>query len=150
MAGRLERAGQAGAGVLAYAALRRLGFEDRAAQVLEPSDVLPQVGQGALAIECREDDEETRWVLGQIDNPKAHAAVRAERAFLGTLGGGCNMPVGALATWVTPAQLQVEGLIASLDGRVVLRHRVVGGDPEEAGRRLATELLDDCGGRSLL
>lgn len=146
---RVEKAAYHDGAVMSYAALVRSGLDGHAAEVLDPAVMLPQVGQGALAVECAADDEETRLRLAAIDEPAVRRAVSAERAFLAELGGDCNLPAGALAK---PAgdRLRVEGLLASLDGHVVLRHSVEGDDPEEAGRRLARELLDDRGGRALL
>lgn len=154
IATRLERAAGFDAIVVAVAALARLGLEDRVAEVLPTNGVLPQVGQGALAVECRADDDATRAALFAIDDPGAHTAVRAERAFLAELGGGCNLPCGALATVAVGADgdeaVTIEGLLASLDGRVVLRARETGANPEAAGARVARALLDDRGGSALM
>jgi hydroxymethylbilane synthase len=151
---RLEKAMAFDGAVVAAAALDRLGLADRIAERLDPSVVLPQVGQGALAVECRADDEEIRQRLAAIDDSRAHRAVDAERAFLAELGGGCNLPSGAYAQQ-DGAQRDGEGVVleamlASLDGRVVLR--VSGGDddPVRLGRELARRLLDENGGRALL
>ena len=76
----------------------RLGLTDHADEYLEPSVMLPQVGQGALAVECRSDDDETHARVGAIDDARVHVAVAAERAYLAELGGGCDLPCGALAT----------------------------------------------------
>ncbi|MGH8977027.1 MAG: hydroxymethylbilane synthase [Acidimicrobiia bacterium] len=135
--------------VVAYAALDRLGLTDRVAEVLEPSVLLPQVAQGALAVECRRDDDDTRARLAAIDDEIAHRAVRAERAFLADLGGGCDLPCGALAT-ITGDTITMDALLASLDGHVVLRTTVEGADPVDVGTGAADELLDGCGGRALL
>jgi len=165
MATRLERAGREGAGVVAVAALVRLGLTSHIAEVLEPATLLPQVAQGALAVECREDDLEVRTRLQEIDDAAAHRAVAAERAFLAALGSGCSLPVGALARpsgfgaggreggesddeLELEGMLELEGLLAGRDGRVVLRRRARGSDPGELGRRLAEELLEN-GGRTL-
>jgi hydroxymethylbilane synthase len=158
MATRLERAAREGAGVVAVAALDRLGLSDRIAEVLDTAVLLPQVAQGALAVECRADDTDLLSVLAAIDNPVAHRAVTAERAFLAALDGGCTFPVGALATpsgfagadagESDSGELSLEGILASRDGRVVLRRSCVGDDPVELGRRLAGDLLDH-GGRAL-
>ena len=137
---RLEKARGFDAIVVAAAALDRLGLADRIAERLEPSVVLPQVAQGALAVECREDDAGTRERLVAIDDIDAHAAVDAERAFLAALGGGCDQPVGALAQVEGNRGIAIEGLIASLDGRVVLRTSVLDPDPLTAGRALADAL----------
>jgi hydroxymethylbilane synthase len=156
MATRLERSRHEGAGVVAVAALVRLGLESEIAEILEPGTVLPQVGQGALAVECREDDTEVREMLGLIDDPVAHRAVAAERAFLAALGSGCSLPVGALGRpsgfggWSTETgdELGLEGMVASRDGRIVLRRTARGTDPTELGARLAEDLLAH-GGRAL-
>jgi hydroxymethylbilane synthase len=152
MATRLDRARQVGAGVLALAALQRLELTAHVAQTLDPATLLPQVGQGALAVECRQDDDEVLELLGAVDDHAAHAALRAERAFLEALGGGCTLPLGALAVLVDGgANLLIDGFLASRDGRILLRRSLSGpvSDPEELGRRLTAVLLDDCGGRSL-
>jgi hydroxymethylbilane synthase len=160
MARRLERAAREGAGVVAVAALDRLGLGDRVAEVLATGTLLPPVAQGALAVECRADDNEISGLLALVDDARAHRAVTAERSFLAALGSGCSLPVGALATPSgfpadgggrapeTDDDLGLEGMMASRDGRVVLRRRCSGPDPGELGRRLAADLLDH-GGWSL-
>jgi hydroxymethylbilane synthase len=155
MATRLEKSRQEGAGVVAVAALERLGLSAEIAEILDTGVLLPQVAQGALAVECRADDVVSREFLAAIDDPVAHRAVTAERAFLAELGGGCSLPVGALASPSgAPAtggeragdgELSLEGLLASRDGRIVLRRTVSGSDPAELGRRLAADLLDHGG-----
>jgi hydroxymethylbilane synthase len=152
MATRLDRAQQVGAGVLALAALERLDLTANVAEVLDTRTLLPQVGQGALAVECRQDDVMVLELLAAVDDRAAHAAVVAERAFLGALGGGCTLPLGALAVPVDDgAELAIDGFLASRDGRILLRQRLTGpaSEPAELGRRLSRVLLDDCGGRSL-
>jgi hydroxymethylbilane synthase len=148
IATRLERVADFDAVVVAAAALVRLGLEDRAAEYLEPSVVLPQVGQGALAVECRADDDDTRARVVAIDDLLVHAAVDAERAYLAELGGGCELPCGALAR-VDGDEVAVEALLAATDGHVVLRATARHRDPAAAGRAVAAELMDH-GGRWLL
>ncbi len=145
---RLERAGDYDAIVVAAAALERLGRADRADELLDPSVMLPQVGQGALAVECRTDDAETRTRLATIDDTWAHAAVGAERAFLAQLGGGCDLPVGALAT-VDGGEIAIVALLASTDGHVVLRATARATSPVTAGTDAAADLFAR-GARSLL
>ena len=147
---RLAKASEFSAVVMAYAALDRLGKSDRAAEVLEPDVMLPQVAQGALAVECREDDDETGARLAAIEHGPSRASVDAERAFLGELGSGCDLPVGALATAEGAGRLTLTALIASLDGRVVLRHTATDRDGEALGRAVARHLLDRSGGTALL
>ena len=135
--------------VVAVAALERLGRRAEASEVLEPSVMLPQVAQGALAVECRADDDATIAILAAIDDAAAHRCVLAERAFLAELGGGCDLPVGALANLVD-GELMLTVLLASLDGRVVVRAHARGADPHATGRAAAAALLDGAGGRALL
>jgi hydroxymethylbilane synthase len=137
--------------VVAVAALDRLGLREQASEVLEPTVLLPQAAQGALAVECRADDERARARLTAIDDRTAHIEVRAERAYLAALGGGCTLPCGALAAF-DPAtgQVVLDALLAATDGHVVLRTRVVGSDPVEVGAAAARDLLDGKGGRAVL
>ena len=135
--------------VVAFAALERLGLGSEATDVLDPADVLPQVGQGALAVECRADDRATLARLSAIDDARAHRCVVAERAFLGELGGGCSLPCGALAQ-LAGDDIVLDALLASLDGVVVLRTRVQGADARDVGITAAIDLLEGKGGRRLL
>jgi hydroxymethylbilane synthase len=146
---RLRKAEGFDAIVVAAAALDRLGLSDRIAERLETSVILPQVAQGALAVECRADAADVVARLVAIDDTAAHAAVDAERAFLAELGGGCNLPCGALAT-AHGQGLAIEALLASLDGRVVIRAAADGSDPVAVGLEVANRLLDENGGRALL
>lgn len=136
---RKVRDGEFGAAVLAAAGLRRLGLEGDVAEWLSPETMLPAPGQGALAVQCRADDERVLELLAAIDDPEARAATTAERAFLRELGGGCAAPVAAFGRSIA-GKVVLEGLVASPDGiRVV---RVAGeGEPEEVGERLAREAL---------
>ena len=147
---RVAKAAEFDAVVVALAALERLGLTHRATEVLAPSAMLPQVGQGALAVECRADDTETFERLRAIDWPGARRAVEAERAFLRRLGGGCDLPCGALAADRVDGTVAIEVLLATLDGKTVLRARHEGSEPEAVGAEAARILLDDHGGRELL
>jgi hydroxymethylbilane synthase len=158
MGTRLEhvRSGQVDVVVVAAAALDRLGWADRLDERLDTSTCLPQVGQGALALECRVDDRAVRSLLGTLDDQAAHMAVTAERAFLRALGAGCTLPVAAHATVVRGAgggagagRVRLEGLIASGDGRVVVRDVLEGGDPERLGAALAALLVDEQGAAAI-
>jgi hydroxymethylbilane synthase len=146
---RVARASDHDAAVVALAALERLDLVDEHVHPLETSVLLPQVAQGALAVECRADDDATLASLQAIEDPVARRAVDAERAFLAALGGGCDRPVAALAT-VDDDGIGISGLIASLDGRIVLRDEARGEDPVAVGRAVAQTLLDRDGGRALL
>lgn len=147
---RLARAADFGAIVVAFAALLRLGLDAHVAEVLDESVLLPQVGQGALAVECRADDDSTRAVLQRIDDEHGRRTVEAERAFLNELGGGCNLPCGAHASPTADGAIELTALLASLDGRVVLRTEGRGADPHELGVAVAGRLLFDCGGAMLI
>jgi hydroxymethylbilane synthase len=136
--------------VVAVAAMERLGWMHRLTDILDPVDVLPQAGQGAIAVQCRADDEVTRALLSAIDDPESHRAVRAERSVLAGLGGSCTVPVGAWAETVPGSpELRVQGLVASGDGRVVIRMSRRGEDPELVGAEVAHALLIDGGGSGI-
>jgi hydroxymethylbilane synthase len=147
---RLDKAAQFDAIVVAAVALERLGLAGRIAEILPVTVLVPQVGQGALAIECRADDAGTRARLAAIEHTPSRRAVDAERAFLAELGGDCDLPAGAYATSGDDGEVVLQGLLASLDGRIVLRHRHAGSDPEAVGRQVARHLLDTSGGRIVL
>ena len=132
--------------VVAFAALERLGLAADATDVLDPTVLLPQVGQGALAVECREDDERARAALRAIDAVDVHRCVGAERAFLRELGGGCDLPCGALA-WLDGRRIVLDALLARLDGHVVLRTRTAGDNARDVGETAARDLLDGKGGQ---
>jgi len=147
---RISKAADFDAVVVAMAALQRLELTDKAAEVLEPSVMLPQIAQGALAIECRAGDEATAARLAALDNHAVRRAVEAERSFLRRLGGGCDLPCGALAEAGPGGDVVLEVLLATLDGKTVLRARHEGAEPEAVGAEAARILLDDNGGRALL
>jgi hydroxymethylbilane synthase len=149
IATRLSRASQHDAIVVAAVALERLGQSDAITELLPTNVMLPQVGQGALAIECRDGDRERVELLHAIEHEPSRLAVDAERAFLAELEGDCDLPAGAYARARSGGGVEVEGLIASLDGRIVLRHRAFGLDPVAAGSGVATYLLDRAGGSEL-
>ena len=126
--------------MLAAAGIRRLGLEGVVTEWLSDETMLPAPGQGALAIQCRADDESVLALLAALDDAEARAETTAERALLRALGGGCAAPVAALATVVTTPRVRLQGLVAAVDGRDVVR--VIGeGNPDEIGERLAEEAL---------
>jgi hydroxymethylbilane synthase len=147
---RIEKAAGFDAIVLAAAALDRLELAPHVAERIDPSVVLPQVAQGALAVECRSDDEETHGLLARIDDAGVRAAVTAERGYLAALGGGCNLPCGALAETDGDGTVRLEVLLASLDGRITLRVRLDGDDPTAIGAEAARRLVDERGGSLVL
>ena len=147
---RLAKADRYDAVVMAAAALHRLGLADRVAEVLDPAAFVPQVGQGALAVECRIDDEATRARLAAIEDRVSRTAVDAERAFLAAVGGGCELPVGAHATVDDRGRIELRAVLATFDGRQVLRVVREGDDAEALGAALADHLLHSAGGAALL
>jgi hydroxymethylbilane synthase len=129
--------------------LKRLGLTEHVRELLPLEDFLPAPGQGALAVQCRQDDKEARALLELIDDPAVRAEVDAERAFLAGLGGGCSLPVGALARHVEGGRLELRGFVGALNGDETLRVSATGVDPVELGRSLAEEALG-LGARNLL
>jgi hydroxymethylbilane synthase len=150
MSRRLEKVPPGGAVVVAMAALLRLGLQDRATEVLTTREMLPQVGQGAIAVCCRPGDGEALSLLASIDDSGSRAAVTAERAWLRATGGGCDLPVGAHARLGPGGAIELEAMIASLDGHVIVREQRSGDDPEALGADLASSMLTAGGGRALL
>jgi hydroxymethylbilane synthase len=124
--------------VVAVAALDRLGLRARMAERLDPKRFVPQVGQGAIALECVA-GAQVASVLGEIDDASARVAVTCERAFLSELGVGCDVPGGAHATW-TGASVRIHGVLMTEDGAVAVHGSESGPDPDRAGRALADRL----------
>ncbi|MDA8145012.1 MAG: hydroxymethylbilane synthase [Thermaerobacter sp.] len=142
--------GRAAAVVLAVAGLERLELSRRIAEVLDPAVCLPAVGQGALGVEIRTDDRRLGELTSALDHPPSSQACRAERSFLLRLGGGCSLPVGALAR-VEGQGLVLEGVVVAPDGGGLVRraHRGTARDPEGLGEALAEEMLA-AGGAEIL
>jgi hydroxymethylbilane synthase len=141
------RSGEYDAVVLARAGLARIGRLDEATEVLDPLQMLPAPGQGALAVECRSDDGLVDE-LAALDDPHSRAAVRAERAVLATLEGGCAAPIGALAEVAEGEdgeEIWVRAVALSPDGALSVRMSATGepADAEGVGTRLAKEMLAD-------
>ncbi len=138
--GKLER-GEVDATLLAMAGLRRLGLADVATAVIDPADLLPAVGQGAIGIACRADDARTRALLDPLDDGDTAARVTAERAMLEVLDGSCRTPIAGLAE-VNGDRLTLRGLVARPDGSEVLETTREGpvADAEALGRDAGDEL----------
>jgi hydroxymethylbilane synthase len=145
IATRLDKAAGFDAIVMALAALVRLGQAGRVAEALDPSWFVPQVGQGAIAVECRADDAAVRAQLAVVDDAPTRRAVTAERSFLATLGGGCTLPVGAYATPAEGGLLTLHAVLAAAEGGPVLRRVSSGDDPVALGGAVASLLLADVG-----
>jgi hydroxymethylbilane synthase len=134
--------------VLAAAGLRRLGMASRISALVPSSACVPAPGQGIVAIEVREDDAAVGEAVGAIDDPDARAALDAERAVVDALGGGCQTPIGALASMLSPNEMEVVAVVVSLDGRRAV-HGTGRGKPSDAaaiGARVGRQLLADGAG----
>jgi hydroxymethylbilane synthase len=128
--------------VLAAAGVKRLGWEARITEYLDPSICLPAIGQGALGLECRVDDERINALLAPLNHPESARCVRAERSFLTRLEGGCQVPIAAHAR-LEGDRILLDGLVAGVDGNRVIRDRIQGQaqDGEALGIQLAERLL---------
>jgi len=128
--------------VLACAGLRRLNLESRISASLSTDQMLPAVGQGALAVQARVDDEETMAIASALDHKFTRLACVAERAFLRSLGGGCLLPIAAYAV-VREKRIRLNGLVTDRQGKQVLRDRITGSldEAEQLGSQLAESLL---------
>ena len=136
--------------VLASAGLRRLGWENRITELLEPAQMCPAVGQGALAVETRDDTGEAREICRRLEHTETRIAVTAERAVLAALGGGCQVPIGAHAT-LTGSTIHIRSIVVSPDGAQVIRKESSGpaADAGALGRALGDELLAEGGAKIL-
>ncbi|HYW00660.1 MAG TPA: hydroxymethylbilane synthase [Candidatus Acidoferrum sp.] len=128
--------------VLASAGLARLGLQSHVSEVIPTDVMLPAVGQGALAIQCREADEEIRDLMKKIEHRPTREAVEAERAFAKKLGADCQTPVAAYARYES-TRFTIEGLVAAPNGRILVRSRLTSRTqkPESVGEELASRLL---------
>ncbi len=146
---KIETEGLAGI-ILAAAGLERLGWEGRVSQLLPEEFMIPAIGQGALALEARRDDQETLRRIAFLDHRESRTAVSAERAFLKVFGGGCQLPIAAHAL-LGKESLRVIGMIGNLGGEKIIREEITGapGKSEALGKELAERILD-LGGRKIL
>ncbi|QID33233.1 hydroxymethylbilane synthase [Pampinifervens florentissimum] len=134
--------------VLAYAGVKRMGFEERVSEVLE--DFIPAVGQGSLAIEIRQEDQRVYEAIAFLDHRESRIRAECERAFLRELQGGCQVPIGAYA-WIESEKLKLKAFISDLEGRKFLEG-IEEGDlhqAEQVGKKLARRLLEE-GGKEIL
>ncbi|MGE3909176.1 MAG: hydroxymethylbilane synthase, partial [Chloroflexota bacterium] len=137
------RDGEIEALTVAIAGLERLGRLGELDQALEVDECTPAVGQGTLAVQCRADDAQAREMLAAIDQPTIRAEAEAERAFLARLGGGCQLPAGAVARVFDGGAVEMVGVVASTDGKRLVREHHTGEatDPVGAGQALAEVLF---------
>jgi hydroxymethylbilane synthase len=134
--------------VLAAAGLRRLGWEDRIRELIPPEVMCPAAGQGALAIETRDDGGDAFCLMRKLDDGSARASVEAERALLTALGGGCQVPIGAHAR-VHHDVIRLIAMVASPDGSRLIRGEAMGMEPAQVGAELGEKLLAQ-GARAIL
>ena len=129
--------------ILAKAGLCRLGLDHRITHVIDTDRMLPAVGQGALAVEIRQDDPAVEQIVSVLDDPDTRAATIAERALLAALEGGCQIPIGAHGQ-VQDGRLTLAAMVASLDGKILYRESQTGDpkNPQQVGRKLADRLLE--------
>jgi hydroxymethylbilane synthase len=133
-------AGEYDAIILAAAGVHRLGLDKHVRYRIPAEIMCPAVGQGALAIETRSDDQQTRAAIGFLDHDETRTAITCERALLGSLGGGCQVPIGAFAE-KRGQQLHLSAMVGRPDGTKILREQASGSDPEVLGRATAQTLL---------
>jgi hydroxymethylbilane synthase len=128
--------------ILAVAGLRRLGLSAKISQIFSSDELLPAIGQGALGLELRKDDEKVWELLRFLNHEPTEATIKAERAFLKELGGGCQAPIAAYGRLYGDG-LILKGMVAELNGTRVVRDEVRGkrGSPEDIGITLAGRLL---------
>jgi hydroxymethylbilane synthase len=131
--------------VLAAAGLRRLGFARRVSFALPASACMPAPGQGIVAVEIRAEDERTRLAVAPITDGDAAAALEAERALVEALGGGCQTPIGALASTTHDGLIELKAVVVALDGSRAVHGRgsAPGHEARGLGKRVGEQLLAD-------
>ncbi len=136
--------------VLAAAGLQRLDLQSEIVQFFPPDQIVPAVGQGALAVVIRTSDSGVSDIIAPIHHKPTSIAVRAERQFLRTLEGGCHIPIGALG-WVNGTELLVTGLLATANGKILIKYQINGdaSNPEQLGENLGHWILNH-GGNEIL
>lgn len=146
---RLSKVPPGGAVVVAAAALERLGLLGRMAELLPVAVMLPQVGQGTIAV-CARPGGDASVLLAEIDDEPSRRTLEAERGYLNAIGGGCSLPVAAYATTLVDGSIDLRVMLASLDGHVMLQERGTGSEPARLGEVLGKRLLERSGGHALL
>lgn len=128
--------------IVAVAGLKRLGLSQRITEILQPDISLPAIGQGAIGIECRVKDESINSMVGSLNHFETSISVKAERAFLKRLGGGCQVPIAAYAK-IRQGRIIMDGLVGSIKGERIIKGHIEGvpDDAEKLGINLAEDLL---------
>ncbi len=142
------QSGEYDAVILACAGLKRLGRTETVKQIISVDKMCPAAGQGALAIETRAGDDEVRNALAFLDDTASRTETDCERALLRKMGGGCQVPIGASATWRN-GELHLDAVVASPDGRVVLRESATGENADRLGKAVGEKLLRRGGAKIL-
>ena len=142
-------AGEVDAAVLAASGLGRIGLSHRISEVFEPDMMCPSVGQGAIGVECKADDDELIKLLEAINHEDTFACISAERELLKELGGSCHTPIGGYCVVTANKNLRLIAMVASLDGQTIIRGRekLPYEQAEELGRVVAKQLLDQSAGQ---
>lgn len=140
--------GHCNAMLMASAGLTRLNMQNEITSYFSPDELLPAPAQGAIAVQIRKDDDVIYNLVKQINHTETEICITAERAFLNQLEGGCQLPIGALAK-VENKRITLEGLIASTDGKQIIRDTLSGDNADDIGRKLADILLEK-GGNDIL
>jgi hydroxymethylbilane synthase len=135
------RDGKFDAIILAVSGLKRVNLSDEISEYLSTAAMLPAVGQGALAVECREDDKEILTLLQGLHDPKTGNTVKAERAFLQAIEGSCHLPVAGYGVWKED-KIHLTGLVASPTGKPLVKGIEIGADPIKVGKQLAQKLME--------
>jgi hydroxymethylbilane synthase len=140
---RKAETGELDAVILAAAGITRLGWEDRITHYIDPEQMVSAVGQGAIGVEIREDDEFMRDVCAKLTHGETLCCVSAERVVMRKLEGGCQVPIGAYAR-IEDGKLVMDAFVGSVDGRTILRHRLEGNpdEPEMLGEAMVDRMLD--------
>lgn len=136
--------GHCDAMLMASAGLTRLNMQDEITSYFDPKELLPAPAQGAIAVQIREEDNEISELVKQINHDDTETCITAERAFLNQLEGGCQLPIGALAK-IENGTVILDAMIASVDGKIILRDTITGTDTDKIGRTLANTLLEKGG-----
>ena len=127
--------------ILAFAGVHRLGLDAHISQIIPLDQMIPAVGQGALAIEIRAEDAEMQTVIKKMNDEETSVCVSAERSFLRTLEGGCQVPIAGFAR-LDGGKITLEGLVGSLDGQTIIRDSLAGNRAEDLGVKLAEKLIE--------
>lgn len=136
--------------ILAFAGVKRMGLEEKISEVISIDVILPAIGQGALGIETRREDQEVEEQIQFLNDPDSSIAILAERGFLRTLGGGCQVPIAAFGRIVNHT-FQMDGLVGTIDGKRLIKHHLEGPvkEAESIGIKLAEVLLNKGAGEIL-